>query len=43
VVERAMRRRLVADTDIGKELKSTINELECLLEAYRAGTIIEKT
>jgi len=43
VVERAMRRRLVADTDMGKELKSTINELECLLEAYRAGTIIEKT
>lgn len=42
VVETAMRRRLVADTDIGKELQQTIKELERLLEAYRQGMITEK-
>lgn len=42
VVERVMRRRTVADTDAGKELQETIVELESLVKAYRAGTIIEK-
>lgn len=42
VVETVMRRRLVADTDIGQELQTTIKELEHLLEAYRQGIIIEK-
>ena len=42
VVETAMHRRTVADTDIGKELEETIGELERLVEAYRAGIIIEK-
>lgn len=42
VVERVMRRRTVADTDNGKELQETVKELERLVEAYRAGEIIEK-
>lgn len=42
VVEQMMRRRLVADTDIGKELQQTIKELESLLSAYRHGIITEK-
>lgn len=42
VVERVMRRRTVADTDIGKELRESITELERLVEAYRTGKIIEK-
>lgn len=42
VVERVMRRRTVADTDIGKELQESITELERLVEAYRTGKIIEK-
>lgn len=42
IVEQAMKRKLVADTDIGKEIKERIGELEDLLGAYRAGTIIEK-
>lgn len=41
-VERAPRRRLVADTDVGKELKTTIEELEALVAAYRSGLIREK-
>lgn len=35
-------RRCVEDTDIGKELKEKIKELEALLRAYRRGTLIEK-
>ena len=42
VVEEAKSRRLVADTDVGAELKERIRELESLLKAYRSGTIIEK-
>lgn len=42
VVERTYLRRRVADTDAGKELQERIEELEKLLEAYRAGIITEK-
>lgn len=42
VVKRVMERRLVGDTDIGKELKEQVADLEALLEAYRSGRIIEK-
>jgi fructose-1,6-bisphosphatase-3 len=42
IVETAMRRQRVADTDIGEELRETIHQLEELLEAYREGIIVEK-
>lgn len=42
IVETVRQRRMVADTDVGKELQERIQELERLLEAYRHGTIIEK-
>lgn len=42
VVDTAVRRMLVADTDAGKELQESIYELERLLQAYREGEIIEK-
>lgn len=42
IVETAPVRIRVADTDIGKELKESIKQLELLLQAYRDGTIIEK-
>ena len=42
VVENYYNRKLVADTDAGREIKETIYYLEELLEAYRDGTIIEK-
>ncbi len=42
VVERVDRRKLVGDTDIGKELKEKIMDLEQLLEAYRSGTLVER-
>ena len=41
-VEMAPRRIMVADTDVGKELKESISQLEKLLEAYREGIILEK-
>ncbi len=41
VVETALRRTLIADTDIGVELKAQIADLEELLGAYRAGTVSE--
>lgn len=41
IVETAKRRILVADTDIGAELKQSIAHLEKLLEAYMNGTLIE--
>ncbi len=40
-VETFARRKLVADTDIGREIKENIRDLEKLLEAYREGTIME--
>ena len=41
-VERAPRRLLVADTDVGEEISTTIQDLEALTEAYRSGEIREK-
>lgn len=42
VVKRVMERRRVGDTDVGKELKEQVTDLERLLAAYRSGEIIEK-
>ena len=42
VVESSARRTLVAETDIGTQLKEQIADLERLLEAYRLGLISEK-
>lgn len=42
IVKRVVARRMVGDTDTGRELKERISDLENLLEAYRSGTIIEK-
>lgn len=42
VVETSADRMLVADTDIGTELKESIKQLEELLQAYRDGILIEK-
>lgn len=40
-VENFYHRKMVADTDNGREIKETIYYLEELLEAYRDGTLIE--
>ncbi len=42
IVETTAHRQLVADTDTGAILKSSITELEKLLKAYEEGLIIEK-
>lgn len=42
VVEMAPSRIRVSDTDIGRELKESIKQLEQLLQAYRDGTIVER-
>lgn len=42
IVETAVNRILVADTDIGSDLRDSISQLELLLQAYRNGTIVEK-
>jgi len=42
VVETAPHRIRVADTDIGIELRSSIEQLENLLKAYHEGVIVEK-
>lgn len=42
VVETALHRQCVADTDIGVELKESIHQLEELLDAYREGVLVEK-
>ncbi len=42
IVETALNRILVADTDIGADLRESISQLELLLQAYRNGTIVEK-
>lgn len=42
VVKRLMERKLVGDTDIGRDLKEQIEDLEYLLESYRSGRIKEK-
>ena len=41
ILEHAVTRKRVSDTDIGKELKTQIKELEMLLIAYRKGLIKE--
>lgn len=41
--DRVTKRKMVGDTDIGKELKEQIEALMCLLQAYRDGKIPEKT
>lgn len=42
IVEMSAHRMLVADTDIGKELKEQVADLEKLLHAYRHGYIKER-
>lgn len=42
VVKRVVERKLVGDTDVGKELKEQIKDLELLLEAYRSGQLAER-
>ena len=42
IVKRVVQRKLVGDTDIGRELKEQITDLEMLLEAYRSGRITER-
>ena len=41
LVNQVLRRRKVADTDIGKELSDNIKDLKKLLNAYRTGLIVE--
>ncbi|EUJ29706.1 fructose-1,6-bisphosphatase [Listeria cornellensis] len=41
VIETETERKLVRDTDIGKDLLRQIDELKCLLSAYRQGMIKE--
>ena len=42
LVQHVDRRKTVADTDIGKEIKENIRQLEELLHAYRIGELAEK-
>lgn len=42
LVEHVVKRKTVADTDIGKEMKELVKDLEALLLAYREGIIVEK-
>ena len=42
VVKRVADRKLVGDTDAGREMREKIHDLEILLNAYRSGTIVEK-
>ena len=42
LVQRVMKRKTVADTDHGKEMKQEIEDLEALLRAYREGIIEEE-
>ncbi len=41
VVENLDRRMMVRDTDAGRDLQAEIDDLQLLLEAYRAGAILE--
>ncbi|SDM41914.1 fructose-1,6-bisphosphatase [Lachnospira pectinoschiza] len=43
LIQHVERRKTVADTDTGKEIKETIKELEELLKAYRKGELVEKS
>ena len=42
VIKRVLDRKLVSDTDTGKELKEQIKDLEELLAAYRSGEVKER-
>lgn len=42
LVQQVVKRKMVADTDAGKEMQTNIEELEELLLAYREGQIVEK-
>lgn len=42
VVKRVSKRKLVGDTDIGKDIKEKISDLEQLLAAYRSGVLVER-
>lgn len=42
VIKRVSSRKLVGDTDTGKQLRAKIRDLEELLEAYHSGIIVEK-
>ena len=42
LVQHVVRRKLVADMDIGRELRASIRDLEALLQAYRDGILVEK-
>ena len=42
-IETYTTRRLVADTDAGIDMQEEISQLEALLQAYRDGTLIEKS
>jgi len=42
VSEKNIKRKLVADADIGKELQEEVNDLKLLLNAYREGKIKER-
>jgi fructose-1,6-bisphosphatase-3 len=42
VVQRVLERKLVADTDSGKQIKEQIEDLKMLLQAYRSGQISQK-
>lgn len=41
LVQHVVKRKTVADTDIGKQLKETVKDLQDLLDAYRSGMIVE--
>ena len=42
LVQHVVKRKTVADTDIGRELCASIRDLENLLVAYREGVLVEK-
>ena len=42
IVDRVLERKLVGDTDDGRDLKEQIADLEVLLRAYRSGQIAER-
>ena len=42
LVEHVLKRKRVADTDTGRELKDNIEGLKLLLEAYRTGQLVER-
>lgn len=42
LVQQVVQRKLVSDTDVGKDLEEQVKDLKCLLKAYRDGVIPEK-